>query len=57
MSNLNRLLLPQDATEKEIQAAITAIERVLAYKPDFEYRATFDLDYYRLRLKRMSSAK
>ena len=50
-------LLPQDATEPEIKAAIMALERVLAYKPDFEYRATFDLDYYRLRLKRVSVDK
>ncbi len=46
-----RPLLPKDATEKEINAAITALDRVLGYKPDLEYRLTMDLDYYRIRLQ------
>ena len=51
METYNRQLLPQDATEQEIQAAIIALKRVLSYKPDLEHRLIWDLDYYRMRLK------
>ena len=56
MKDCNRQLLPKYATEQEINAAIMALERSLAYKPDFEYRITMDLDYYRMRLQNLRQA-
>lgn len=57
MKTYNRRLLPKDATEKEIQAAIMTMERALTYKPDLEYRLTMDLDYYRMRLRMIGAGK